>query len=752
MNKKKKVGIIIIFILIIISILSFCAYALYGVELLTDNNSISTGKVKMSYTESNEITLNNVVPMSDNKGISSTNYFEFKVNTYIKTNKEMTMNYNIVLEPLNVDSSYTKFNDSDIKVYLTKVDNNTEVLVTGPISIKMLNQYVLKSQEETFNKNDTERSTTYRLRAWLDYNFDASKINEKTYSYKFRVNVNNEAAPKRLTDQSGANAPKLTSNMIPVYYDETNDVWKKADESNVLEEYTYKLGDLDNNGKVNAADLNILLNITKCYNKKANTKECIPGDMNSDGYITEEDRDILWSSRYFNKPATEEKTWYVKSDNAWYDYDDKIWANAVTVSETNRDTYLNADAGTTIPITDINTMWVWIPRYTYTYFSSSTPQEINIKFEKRTNSSGTIKCVPAINQKDSDGNIISQKCTDSKNTSLKVGVSTYTHPAFTFGSNELTGLWVGKFENSAVDIPTSPITTDSTIIIKPDLVSLKYKDISYMFKDIRQMEASNNIYGFKQNTNTTFNWDGTLTNDNNNIDIHMMKNNEWGVVAYLSHSKYGINSEIYKNNSSGYYTGRSGGNVSGKTSADSVYTNISSTDQNNEYGYYTYDGYLLNYNTNTKSQTRDLSKVASSTGNIYGIYDLSGGSNEYVMGVMVSSDGKFNVASAGNWSTTLTPSTKYYNSYSYDVSSNSTKYSTFTRGNLGDATIEVLTSSSNRKSWYDDLASFVASDRPWITRGSYYNDLIAPGAFYYHTGPGSYNDSVSTRSCLIINN
>ena len=752
MNKKKKVGIIIIFILIIISILSFCAYALYGVELLTDNNSISTGKVKMSYTESNEITLNNVVPTSDNKGISSTNYFEFKVNTYIKTNKEMTMNYNIVLEPLNVDSSYTKFNDSDIKVYLTEVDNNTEVLVTGPISIKMLNQYVLKSQEETFNKNDTERSTTYRLRAWLDYNFDASKINEKTYSYKFRVNVNNEAAPKRLTDQSGANAPKLTSNMIPVYYDETSDVWKKADESNVLEEYTYKLGDLDNNGKVNAADLNILLNITKCYNKKANTKECIPGDMNSDGYITEEDKNILASSKYFNKKATIEKTWYVKSDNAWYDYDDKIWANAVTVSETNRDTYLNADAGTTIPITDINTMWVWIPRYTYTYFSSSTPQEINIKFEKRTNSSGTIKCVPAINQKDSDGNIISQKCTDSKNTSLKVGVSTYTHPAFTFGSNELTGLWVGKFENSAVDIPTSPITTDSTIIIKPDLVSLKYKDISYMFKDIRQMEASNNIYGFKQNTNTTFNWDGTLTNDNNNIDIHMMKNNEWGVVAYLSHSKYGINSEIYKNNSSGYYTGRSGGNVSGKTSADSVYTNISSTDQNNEYGYYTYDGYLLNYNTNTKSQTRDLSKVASSTGNIYGIYDLSGGSNEYVMGVMVSSDGKFNVASAGNWSTTLTPSTKYYNSYSYDVSSNSTKYSTFTRGNLGDATIEVLTSSSNRKSWYDDLASFVASDRPWITRGSYYNDLVAPGAFYYHTGPGSYNDSVSTRSCLIINN
>ena len=195
MCSNKRVLTIISLSLFAISILSFGTYALYNTSLLTDNNSISTGKVKMSYSESNEIKLNNVVPTSDKKGISSTDYFEFKVNTYIKTNKEMTMNYNIVLEPLNVDSSYIKFSDSDIKVYLTKVDNNTETLVTGPITIDELNQYVLKSQEETFNKNDTERSTTYRLRAWLDYNFDASKINEKTYSYKFRVNVNNEAAP-----------------------------------------------------------------------------------------------------------------------------------------------------------------------------------------------------------------------------------------------------------------------------------------------------------------------------------------------------------------------------------------------------------------------------------------------------------------------------------------------------------------------------------------------------------------------------
>ena len=241
MNKKKKIFTMIVLSLFAVGVLSFGTYALYNTSLLTDNNSISTGQVKMSYSESNEIILNNVVPTSDKKGTSSTDYFEFKVNTYIKTNKEMTMNYNIVLEPLDVDSSYTEFNDSDIKVYLTKVDNNTETLVTGPITIDELNQYVLKSQEETFNKDDTERSTTYRLRAWLDYNFDASKINEKTYSYKFRVNVNNEDAPKEIV-------PLLN---IPVGTDGIEKVTHEIDDtlqvdSKFATEYRYRGGNVNN--------------------------------------------------------------------------------------------------------------------------------------------------------------------------------------------------------------------------------------------------------------------------------------------------------------------------------------------------------------------------------------------------------------------------------------------------------------------------------------------------------------------------
>ena len=40
-------------------------------------------------------------------------------------------------------------------------------------------------------------------------------------------------------DTSGASAPVLASNMIPVYYDEANSVWKKADKNNSQKDYRW---------------------------------------------------------------------------------------------------------------------------------------------------------------------------------------------------------------------------------------------------------------------------------------------------------------------------------------------------------------------------------------------------------------------------------------------------------------------------------------------------------------------------------
>ena len=455
-------------------------------------------------------------------------------------------------------------------------------------------------------------------------------------------------------DESGANAPKLTSNMIPVYYDSTNDSWKKADAKNSKEQYK------------------------------------------------------------------------------WYDYNDKMWANAVTVTSTNRDTYLSAKVGTEISMSDINTMWVWMPRYTYTYFNTNTPEEIQIKFESGINSSGTIKCTDAINQTDSEGNYISEICIDSTNGSLKAGTSTYTHPAFWWDKNdnnvresgeELTGVWLGKFVNSATKIPTSSTSTaESEIIIKPNVQSARNKSISYQFRDIRQMEMSNNIYGFFQSSSTAFDWNGSLTDDINNLDIHMMKNMEWGAAAYLSHSKYGrctngICEEITINNCSSDITGIGADTVNANKTTTTC--SISKNKYNGESG-----------------------MKASTTGNIYGVYDMSGASNKYVMGNMLNSSGEFYSSSAGF---NIAPQSKYYDSYTYDNLGDTT----YTRGKLGDATKEMAPTGKTGN-WYSDYAQFLSSYRPWFIRGGNFSMESNSGIFSFNYSTGTSGSAFTSRSVLNV--
>ena len=195
---KKKILMMISLSLFSIAIISLGTYAIWtsANDLLTGTNTIQSGQVKMSYTETNEIGMTNALPIKDSEGKVLTNYFDFQVLSYIKTrandDTQRKVNYNIVLEPLTVDNPLS---DNEIKVYLTKVENGVETVVVEPTTIDQLNSKVLKSQEEIFSNNKAEVVTSYRLRAWIDSSVDTNKLNEKKYSYKFRVNINNEAAP-----------------------------------------------------------------------------------------------------------------------------------------------------------------------------------------------------------------------------------------------------------------------------------------------------------------------------------------------------------------------------------------------------------------------------------------------------------------------------------------------------------------------------------------------------------------------------
>ena len=654
-KKYSTVYIVVLLLLVIVGV----SYAIFAVTNLSDVNTINLGQISMSYTEpDNALVLENALPMGDAEGIAQSNYFEFKVMTHATTNVDdnngLTIPYEINLGEIEVDADKQALTKEQIKVYLTKVVSGSEEKVVGPILLSNLSESSTSDlniyQARDIHRNaGSEITTTYRLRAWIDEDVDSSIFGNQVYQDKFRVNINSSDEASVV---NSANAPVLLDNMIPVYYDEEEEVWKKADKANITEK--------------------------------------------------------------------------------WYDYDAKMWANAVTVSETNRAAYLSSPVGTTIQMEDINTMWVWIPRYKYTIFNANmsggetaSEQEIMIEFENGTASTGTVSCVDSINN--SDGT--SEVCTDSVYGEVTNGSSTYTHPAFTFGDTELTGFWFAKFENGEYG---------SNIIIKPDTWAMTRYNISTFFEKARSMELVDNIYGFSS-TATLYNATGELTGDTNNFDTHMAKNMEWGAVAYLTQSKYGrctdgVCNEIYLNNSSGYYTGRSGGSTSASSTT---------------YGTYSYDDYLISDNNEKTTKEIGMGTTASTTGNIYGIYDMSGGAADYLMSNM-SSDGSFSVANAGTWTAEVYPLAKYYDKYSYGTTSNDA--AAYKRGKLGDATKEVVNSvglvGSFNGGWYTDFSNLLYSNFPWLVRGG--RGGSDSGVFAFDTYWGSAISSIGSRVALIV--
>ena len=342
----------------------------------------------------------------------------------------------------------------------------------------------------------------------------------------------------------------------------------------------------------------------------------------------------------------------------WYDYDAKEWANAVVLNSG-----VTKNVGDEVTEEDVALWYVWIPRYKYTIFNgnneSAAAQLINVTFESGTNRTGTVTC-----SDNADG---SETCSTITN-----GTSTYTHPAFKFGNTELTGFWVGKFEVSG---------STSAITVKPNVTSLRSQTVSSFFTAIQNVKTT---YGI------------------NNADSHMLKNMEWGAVAYLKQSKYGLGTtDIAVNDNTSYYTG--GGQ------SDAYKTNV----------------------------------AQSTTGNIYGVYDMSGGAWEYVMGNVNNSSNAFYSSNAGF---TTAPDAKYYDSYKYDSSSNTTH----ARGKLGDATKETLATFGNTSGgWYSDYASFPYSSSPWFFRGGYYSTGTGAGVFRFsNNGVSGGGSDGSARAVL----
>ena len=604
-----------------------------------------------------------------------------KVTFQIKNNAGIIANYKVSLVDGTTKSTML---NKDVRYQLKRTNEATSETVTMDIT-NLADTGLIDT-----GIIETGVTYTYELVMWLD-------INSNPNGLVFAKNILVEGMQVASLDKSGANYPELLDNMIPVYYDKTSDtegVWRVADSKNLNE--TYK----------------------------------------------------------------------------WFDYKDFMWANAVTVQEISTNTtltlsddttsnctgtdgvctrsdYLNATVGTVIPMEDITTMWVWIPRFKYVIFNgnneTSEEQLINVVFEHGIDKTGTVTCVDNILTSSTSSS--SETCTDTTNGSIVNGTSTYTHPAFTFGDTELTGFWYAKFEMST-DQDSTCVTSQSTtncnvtgqnIYVKPDQISLRYINIANSFVNIRNMELFNNVHGFTQDTNatTSSSQTGEIVNDTNDYDIHMQKNMEWGAVTYLAYSEYGkygnslytgTYKRVYRNNyytSSTYKTGYSGYsyNASSSTSNTVLYNDL--TDLGSGKGY--------------------KGAGASTTGTIYGIYDMNGGAYEGTMGNMVNSSGNF-YSSRSDFSTS--PLEKYYDKYSYNSNSNSSQDSV-SRGKLGDATKEMTKGFTGSTGSWEGSYRNMPSSGPWFIRGGISNNSAYFGLSHSNGSYGSASYDGSRHPVLV---
>ena len=617
-KNKKNILILGLILLLIIAIIGV-SYAVFNYSALgTKVNTITTGSITMTYTETeNVINLSGALPTTDKTGKTLSDYFEFTVSSNITGDVNINYEISAKKESGTLDNQY-------IKLYLTRVTENSEEELMTPETYNeeaSSNSYTGRPSGEmslyTSSMNSSE-SNTYRLRMYVDESYNPQGDGGgKTFSV--RINVYGQDG---VTIEP--NAPELDSNMIAVRYDGSN--WVKAD----------------------------------------------------------------------------------SSTNNWYNYDKQEWANAVTVSSSTRDTYLSAPVGTTISMDDIETMWVWIPRYSYTigsedganyygkqgdYLDSTPtqalPGEIDVKFvSENVKDRGTAKYVVSSGIQSN---------------------SWYTPDAFTFGDEELSGIWVGKFETSS----SNPSATDGggnvttlDAMIKPNVTSWRSINVSNIHTVATKVSASGNRYGFSESMNS-----------------HAMKNSEWAVVSYLSQSRYGklgnenftgANKEVYQNKSDQYITGCSYGSPS---------------NGNTDYGcQYTYDN-----NIRTEEGMTGKGVGASTTGTIYGVYDMSGGAWEYVMG-------NYNdIAASSGFSEPLTLESKYYDKY--------TSNNVALACNGSECLSHGL---SETAGWYNDYRNMVSEEYPWLLRGyGYFNSSYA-GVFYFNCANERGGVSVNVSFRLVM--
>ena len=736
---NKKNYILLIAIIFVAVSLSGTTYSLFIKVDDTNQFNYKTGILDLEFQEENSIELPEAFPVSDTKGMSYEPYT-------LSVKNIGTIAYIFDLKVSDNDDNKL-INSKYIKV---QIDDNLPITLQN--SNNTLKKNIILYPGETIK---------FKIKMWLDINTPNTELGKQ---FNATLITSGSSFYKTL-DESGANHPSLEDNMLPVYYDEYNKVWKKADESNldasykwydyddkmwansivlkdgekVIHDISSKNNNIKNISNINVIDKNLILennkldiNLSKYINKNISIVERLALNdlkhndidiISSDGfnlrYNTKNNNFIIDINGFnitSNKYIIEENKFYIitltmsdKDINLYingssvlnysmaintnyniltiggignvlvsdlYVYNDILTSkevnnnyrdNLILITDnlvsgynnfypmTTDSYYKSSPLGTTIKDSDINEFYVWIPRFKYRLWNvtgepnissyDAYTKGIDISFEKNKESGGSIYCKDNICYSDEERTI---SLTQNDNDKY------YTPSSFT-NNEELLGFWVGKYEvsNGCKD---NCLTNSSNFTILPNQESWRNNNLSNYYEAIKGKANS----------------------------YHIIKNSEWGTISYLSHSKYGICSnmkctEITSNNTY----------ISGKDEKDST------------------------------------------TGNIYGVYDMAGSASEFVM---------------ANYSTNNSLALNNSN-FKYNTTIPSTDYDLYSGTNfiLGDATKEILLSSSNTGAWYNNYSVFIDKVNNWFIRGGMAGNEVGNGIFYYNATSDNQSEYISTR-------
>ena len=288
---------------------------------------------------------------------------------------------------------------------------------------------------------------------------------------------------------------------------------------------------------------------------------------------------------------------------------------------------------------------------------------------------------------------------------------------------------------------------------------MNYINVNDTFNISKAMNESGNIYGFNVNSS----------------DTHLIKSSEWGMVSYLTHSKYGIDGkEIAVNNASLNSGDRQRTETAGKSGVDSAYGITGMTQGNTDVGETKVKiDEIRALQANTPTTTGNMyawnqkgGVSASTTGNMTGIYDMSGGEWERTASYIANGNEnllKYGKSVAYNGDILKTESTKYTMVYPFDSALDNTGIAN-TEENLnkaseenykkntkiyGDGIREISTAGNGNKSWNNDYSRFMSLNNPFAICGGQFLNTYSAGSFYFGLSSGISNFGGGFRTVIV---